>query len=174
MLNHDKTHQIQLLLDENKTAISVANLHALLSGYLCGGGNTDINTWTTILCDTPLQSPLLGELCAQIDQDLSSIEFQFNLLLPEDNQPIQQRAHALVSWIKEFLTGLGLSGANLAGDANPDVHEGLQDLSSITHLDYQHLEESEESEQSLVELIEYVRSVVMYLYTELRLPKQQN
>ena len=93
--------------------------------------------------------------------------FSFNLPLPNDDQPVKSRAIVLASWIKEFLTGLGLSGSSLRSIDNPDIQEGLQYLSSISQLDDSEVEENEESEVELFELVEYTRSVVMFIYAEI-------
>ena len=168
MLNNDQLNEIQQLLKQSEAEVSVEQLHALLSGYICGGGDANPSSWTLALCGCIIKSPLLTEFYGDIEQSLASINFEYRLLLPQDSVPIKERSKALVDWSSDFLAGLGLSGVNLSNINEPDVTEGLQDITQITQLDYNNLSDDDEHEGALFELIEFVRSVVMYLYTEIQ------
>ncbi len=149
------------------SGMSYTELHALITGYICGSGDDRPDIWVPALCDLDSNSPALNELYITIEQYLADPSFGFNLPLPDDDQPIQSRATVLGAWIKGFLTGLGLSGCSLRSLDNPDIKEGLQDLSIISQLNADDVQEGEESEAELLELTEYTRSVVMFIYAEI-------
>ena len=168
-MTHETTNwqQTDELLCKEEMGMDAAELHELLTGYICGSGNEMPKIWTEILCHNPIVSTVLQEFYSDIEQSLRSINFEFTLPLPGDSQPLETRAQALVKWVQEFLTGLGLSGLNTDDINNNDIKEGLHDFSDITQLNTNDISNDEEQEQEIVEIIEFCRSVVMYIYAEL-------
>ena len=74
---------------------------------------------------------LLGEL----HKSWSGMGLDFELLLPDDNELIEERADALGAWCGSFLVGLGLSG-EISKDRNlsEDVRRP-EDLSEIARIE---------------------------------------
>ena len=174
MITEEKRQAMQILLDETDSYLSVEGLHALLSGYISGGGNPRPEIWTEILLDESSQDPAVNEIYTSIEASLEDLEMSFTIPLPSDEESIKSRAEALVSWCKEFITGLGLSGCSQKELNKDEISEALQDLTEITQLDTDSIgdSETEQDEKDLFELIEYSRSMVLYIYTSLQYNKQ--
>lgn len=166
--------QFQDLLDALGVEESVAELHGLQTGIICGQLNVDAK-----LCTSQLQKELdvakdaNADLTNQLDQlfthtqnQLKDLEFSFSPLLPED-EDILLASRLLCDWCRGFLCGLALSGVREASLKHEDAKEAFQDLSQIAYADVEVSEETED-ERYLFELLEYVRVAVQTLHIELR------
>ena len=74
----------------------------------------------------------LREVYAQTAQSLVGVESGFELLLPEEEQPIDARTAALAQWCQGFLYGLGSRVIQDASRLPGDAGEVVRDLSEIT------------------------------------------
>ena len=103
---------------------------------------------------------LAGALCA-------SEGYRLDLLMPDDDEPLELRAAALTSWCNGFVYGLGTGGAadpeRLPGDAG----EIVRDLAEITRAGVDEREGEEANEAALAELVEFVRVGVQVVFEEL-------
>lgn len=97
-------------------------------------------------------------LAAAQSQALADEHLSFQLLLPEDDAPLADRADGLARFCGAFLSGFGLSG----GQLDAEDREAMEDLAAIAQLSDQ-LEDDEENAQNLEMLIEHVRIVVLNL-----------
>lgn len=87
---------------------------------------------------------------------LNSLNYEFNPLLPDDNETIALRTQALSLWCQGFLFGLSISGLKTL-DALPEAsREIVEDFSAIAQLEEQ-FEEGEDEESAYMELVEYLR-----------------
>ncbi len=59
---------------------------------------------------------------------------EFDLLLPEDEEPIDARTAALAQWCQGFLYGLGTSVIQDASGLPGDIGEIVRDLTEITRV----------------------------------------
>ena len=90
-----------------------SELHGSLCGFLSGGGHFGGQGVLPALHleegKAPTQSDLslLSRLRQESEEALSDPEFAFQLLLPDDDVPVGDRADALVEWCRGFLGGLG-------------------------------------------------------------------
>ncbi|HHZ87446.1 MAG TPA: hypothetical protein EYN26_02555 [Chromatiales bacterium] len=91
-------------------------------------------------------------------QDLS---FDFNLLLPDDEQPINQRLMGLGFWCQGFLFALGAAGQD-APWLDDEAVEVLSDIQKMSQVGSEADDEAE-AEALLMEVVEYVRVAVMLL-----------
>jgi len=98
---------------------------------------------------------------------LSGRDMEFDLLIPGDDQPIEERARALTSWCTGFLYGLGSNGAADPQQLPGDLGEIVRDLSEITHAGVDATDSLEASESALEELVEFVRVGVQLVFDEL-------
>lgn len=158
---------------DNGAALDAAGCHGVLSGMLCVNPRLPMNDWLAdVLGDEQAQSldggsqAILAALFEHTRTELESLDFDFDLLLPDDEMELQERAEALSHWCQGFLQGLGsLSGPLVCGE---DGKEVLNDLYQIANLQTQGL--TEEDEESYFELAEYLRVAVQLLRTEFRAP----
>ena len=95
-------------------------------------------------------------------------QFDLQLLLPADEQPLPERAEALTLWVQGFLTGLKMTNVPLTEREPSDVTEAINDMIEIAKMNHEQVVASEEDEVAFVELVEYVRVSVILIYQTLR------
>ncbi len=167
--------EVELALLRTKAAIDAGEVHGLLCGFICAGKDIDGRSWLdSVLGHLDMDDAgakecraLLIELYAVSDQKLKDMAFDFQLLLPDDEQPLSKRAAALGEWCQGFMAGLGLAGLEAGSVQSEDCQDALYHFSEISRLDYETLEIAEDDERSYVEVVEYVRMAVLMIYTEL-------
>ena len=153
---------------------SPAELHGCVSGLLAGGADTRAEAGLAALCQA-LDLELFGELAAQVmalyqvtDAALRDDEFDFHLLLPEDEVGIEERTAALAGWCRGFLAGYAHASSKPAVGETGEI---LQDLAAIAEAGVDPEADEEESEGSLAEIVEYLRFAVLNLFMD-RLAEQ--
>jgi uncharacterized protein YgfB (UPF0149 family) len=99
---------------------------------------------------------------------LNSPELDFELLLPDDDEPLPLRAESLGHWCSGFLSGLGIGGLSDLDRVSEDLRELLDDLTHIARVEFELGESGEEENFALEEVLEYVRVAVLYAYEELQ------
>lgn len=170
------THaELSEALSSLQLGMSASELHGALAGYLCAGGISPAREWLSALAleevddalgDAPARE-LFDRLFSGCAADLEDPELAFDLLLPDDTEPMTDRAVALVDWCRGFLGGLGLSGADLEQGLSGEASEILGDLARIAATRFDDDSGGEEDEQAYVEVVEYVRVGVLLLHNEL-------
>lgn len=162
---------------------SAAEAHGLISGFICAGNKLDGKSWL---------DPMLG-FAAKIDKDLliayktillelyeissiklQSFEFDFELLIPDDDEPLQDRAAALSEWCQGFITALDRMGISATEMVSADAKEALDHILEISKLDYEMIEVSEQDEQAYTEVTEYVRMAVLMVYSEIAVEQEKS
>lgn len=152
----------------NGTAVSAAEAHGALTGMLCVDRMMANGRWLdTLFGDDKDALPegdrvMLKELGDQTQQLLIEMDFSFELLLPDDDSSLKERAQALSEWCQGFLHVLGerAGGHVWAGECS----EVLSDLREIAELDSD--ADGEVDEEAYVEILEFVRVGVQLIYSE--------
>ena len=163
---------INAILTKHAAGFSAAEAHGIATGLLCVNSKLDTSHWLDELLEVNStieedEKKLLMRLFEETRRLLTvNDDFQFDLLLPDDNSLLAERIIALKNWCQGFLFGIG-SIANQATYSR-DVNEILKDISEFTKLDTDTTEENEEDEVALMELTEYLRSAVLLLCDELQ------
>lgn len=174
-------------------ASSAAENHGLLCGLLCARGHVSIEEWIEAvreegasLAETtenekilrpaariemgftpvPETSPLI-ELYWETVRQLGGHEYDFQMMLPDDDQPLAVRAESLADWCQGFVYGLGIGGLPSVELLSDEVREVVQDLTEISQAAYEDDEELESDECAYTEVVEYVRAGVMLVFEEL-------
>lgn len=92
-------------------------------------------------------------------EELFADDFRFAPLLPDDDEPIDDRVEALAEWCAAFLAGFSALGT-------PDISEGeaeiIEDLTAICGADSGDSDD-EEAERSYAEIVEYLKVTVLTL-----------
>lgn len=153
---------------QQRLAITPAELHGSLCGYLCAGGETQRRRWlASVLADDEGVADV-AEGCA-LDQaylasasQLESPELEFELLLPDPEEAVAERGEALVEWCQGFLSGFGLAAA-APGKLSEDADEALSDIGRIAASDLSY-DDPESDEQALEEVAEFVRVAALLLH----------
>ena len=148
-----------------------AEAHGSLAGALCASAGYGVDDWLAeILPEGAEHGPAgasLRELYEETRGALGGAQMQFDLLMPDDDEPLELRAAALTLWCNGFVYGLGTGGAadpeRLPGDAG----EIVRDLAEITRAGVDEREGAEANEAALAELVEFVRVGVQVVFEEL-------
>lgn len=155
---------------ELRLAITPAELHGSLCGYLCAGGAQARANWLGCVLADPdgvdavrEGSPLDVAYCASQTQ-LDSPDFEFELLLPDGGEAVAERGEALVQWCQGFLSGFGLA-APAAESLSDEASEALADIGRIAASDLSY-EDPEADEQALEEVSEFVRVAALLLHSD--------
>lgn len=153
-------------------SVSGAEFHGVLCGYLTSGGNQGGESYIrSILAKkhndaTRIAASALFDLLAISQHQLLQVGFEFQLLLPEDDQSLLVRAQAFSEWCEGFILGLTVNGLNLESLHNDDAQDALQHLIEFAKLDYEALQVSEDDERALMEVVEYTRMAVLTIHME--------
>ena len=163
--------QVQRLLSESRAVTEPAEAHGTLAGALCATGAYRLEDWLAdILPEGAAAAAAAARLREVYDETraaLTGTQMQFELLMPDDEQPIELRTEALTLWCNGFVYGLGTSGApdpeHLPGDAG----EIVRDMAQIMRAGVDEREGLEANEAALAELVEFVRVGVQVVFEEL-------
>lgn len=163
----------QQIFVANKLVIDPAEVQGMLCGMLCAGMSHSDTNWLTILSETgnegiPFNAQVervITGIFNQSCQQLIEGQFALELLLPDDDAPINKRGAALIEWVQGFLAGFGLQQNDLS-KCSEDVKEAMQDFTDIARME-EPMDEDEDSERALEEVVEYVRMSAMLCFGEL-------
>ena len=148
-----------------------AEAHGTLAGSLCTAVTYRFEDWLLeILPEGRAQAAAaaaLREVYARTAQALVGVDATFDLLLPEDEQPIDARAAALAQWCQGFLYGLGSRVIQDASGLPGDAGEVVRDLTEITRVGIDDGDSLESNESAFTELVEFVRVGVQLVFAEL-------
>ena len=171
MLNFEDLNK---LLIDARAGSRAAECHGFLCGYLCITNNVEEEMFSKFLLADSIDDVTFDECCAQIaklaadiNTQISSSDFELQLLLPDDDRPLTERSIALMQWCQGFLSGLGVAGIVDTGSISAESRELIDDLYKICRLDADEINGSgEEEESALIELIEYVRMGAIMIHEE--------
>ncbi len=160
-----------------------AEVHGSLCGLLCASEGVDAAAWAAGVLRGTMGAPqdhssplgevraadqaLLVQLHTQTVAQINDANYGFDLLLPEDDEPLVERAEALSQWCQGFLLGLGLGGIQDHNKLPGDAGEIIRDLADISRLGHSG-ESGEDEETAYAEIVEYVRMGVLLVFEELR------
>jgi uncharacterized protein YgfB (UPF0149 family) len=152
-----------------ETGLEPCELHGSLCGWLAGAGKHDRDGWFAAVMADPLLSPpepgtALDRLYDASTKQLESADFEFELLLPDEERPVAERGDALMAWGRGFLGGFGLA-AGAEAPLSEDASEALADLARITANELAY-EDPEADEEALAEVSEFVRVAVMLVHSD--------
>jgi yecA family protein len=150
--------QMQHVTANGAADASVAELHGAMTGLLCADVHSTYEQWLAAVF-TEGEAPLdhaaeapLRTLFATTQQGLASGDLSFEPLLPDDDEPLSERAEALGYWCLGFLYGLGQTTGPRAWSS--EAEELLKDFADISRLE---AAEDTDDENDYVEIAEFVR-----------------
>lgn len=166
--------ELNQLLLKTEFKFNPSQLHGLACGLLCGKQLTE-KTWEDLIKSffpqvekTNAQetaSHLLFKNLYEITKlQLEDYLFEFDLVLPDDEQKLELRAEALTLWCQGFLTGLKLAEIPIEGHKQAEVKEAIGDLVEIAKMNYENVVDSDEDEAAYIELVEFVRMAIILVY----------
>jgi uncharacterized protein YgfB (UPF0149 family) len=162
-----------IFVEEGVQVVSPAELHGLITGHLAAGARLQPAVLLQTACELMDINSLaqesskvaLLELYAASCSALESMDMEFELLLPDDDNEISLRAESLGRWCQSFLSGFGLYGKHTDASLSTEAKETLNDLGQIAQISAE-VEDLDENEADLMEVQEYVRMAVLMLFTE--------
>jgi yecA family protein len=167
--------ELNELLTNAEAEICAAECHGFLCGQICTSHYPDEELWLEFVDaqtdDTAVAVACHREISNLLDEiagDLQSDEFDFQLMLPDDDSALNERVQALAEWCHGFLNGYGVGMEDAAAAMSDECREILDDFTRICQVDEVEAAD-EEDEQALMELIEHVRTGTMIIYSGLLL-----
>tara|TARA_R110000772_G_scaffold63319_7_gene141931 strand:- start:2785 stop:3351 length:567 start_codon:yes stop_codon:yes gene_type:complete len=163
--------KIATLLASNNIFNTASELHGIICGQLCAGaqpGDAALS-WRLLGQESKpnkLITDLILRLQANIHEQLSAEDFSFQLLLPDEDEELSIRLHALGNWCEGFISGFG--GAYAKGDSSllEETREVLKDFTAIANVDDRQHEQSEHEEHDFMEVTEYVRMAACTVFIQ--------
>ncbi len=155
--------------------MSVAECHGLLVGWVCAGHGLTREQWLGHVAPELGAGDVLGQeagatlegLRQAVVAQLNDPLLDFQPLLPEDDQPLEERVEALGEWCQGFLLGMSLGGLKDVSQLPGDSGEALRDLVQLSRAGSYDVGEGEEDEMAYSELLEFVRTAVLLVNEEI-------
>lgn len=161
--------EIATYTDKTDLKLHASQVHGIMAGIICGGFPQE-EDWTEVVMGEELSDevkPGLSLLFATTQTQLANFLFEFQMLLPDDDSPLQERAEALTVWCQGFLAGLQHAGIDVPSKEEGEMFEAINDIVEIAKMNYDLVVASEEDEVAYAELVEYVRMAVILIYQSL-------
>jgi uncharacterized protein len=161
---------VSSVLQQLDADVGASEAHGIAVGMLCIDIRSTSTDWIASLFsgDTVVSGESEHILQTLFEQtrnllDDENEQFEFDLLLPDENEELSLRAEAISCWCQGFLFGIGhtKSTAEWTGESG----EILRDIVEITKLETDTAEEDDEN--ALVEIHEYLRSAILLIRDEL-------
>jgi len=147
-----------------------AESHGIFCGLVCGGSDDAQTLWSAEMLNGLDPADLLVQEGEQAMRTVATATLEqmdgpgvgFDLLLPDDEQSLSERADALGHWVQGFLYGLGLTGV-VEAKLSAEAAEALRDLAQIAQLDAEADLDSEADEAAFTEIVEFVWVAAMLI-----------
>lgn len=164
--------QLADLFVEQGALVSPSELHGYLCGQLAAGQRHSPNQWLAeaieLLGVEELSVPgidtALEGLRLSAQSQLETQGFELQLLLPDDDLSVAERADALGVWCHGFVSGYALAGGSPSEGLSADARDALEDFSQIAQIAVD--SDDEESLADFEEIYEYVRMGALLLFSE--------
>lgn len=169
--------EVAELLGRAGADTSASELQGFLCGHLCTGQRNH-QTWLAHAqgfldigeLNQEMKS-LLIELFEESEAQIKEVDFEFQLLLPEEDEELSVRVLFIGQWCQGFLTSFGM-GCNdeHALALSDDAKSALADFVAIAQISDEDVEDNNAAEADYTEIIEYIRMAVLGLAMECREP----
>ncbi len=182
---------LQALIESVEGSVSASELHGMLTAELCIGMESDFAAVVASclqfagddLNTTAADEQELLVVMVQTLQGLQDPNMSFQMLLPDDDTALMNRATALGEWCQGFMFGFAVAEkkAGLSLSAQDEIAEILQDFAAISKVDAELSEQlddviddsasaeagdTSENEEDLMQLAEYVRVAALNVYAQ--------
>lgn len=142
-----------------------AEAHGTLCGMIAISGKGAPDNWLSHVLgeydpqDLNIKSSIntLMDLHDHALRDLTESDYELELLLHDDDTPLDIRIDDLSHWCQGFLYGLSMTGLTDITSLPDDASEILQDMMDISKAGFNPEDDDEENEQAFAEIVEYVR-----------------
>jgi uncharacterized protein YgfB (UPF0149 family) len=167
---------------EAGTMLALPELHGGVSGALCAGGPAAAERWLDGLFADNHASNLaavrhsLHELVQATWRMLGGGDLAFELVLPDEDAPLEDQVQALALWCHGFLAGLATNAPELAStraptseDQSGEVAEILADFAEISRAGVGEDDAADRDQAgfALAEIKEYARVSAQIVFEDL-------
>ncbi len=164
--------EVARVLQTLQSTVAAAESHGCLCGALCTTQQYTLESWLEELVPEADEDPAddratLRLLFADTVRALRGEEMEFQLLLPDDDDSLLERALALSQWCQGFLYGFGTGRPVPNEELTGEVEEVLRDLTHISQASVETGADAEEEEEAYAEIVEYVRAGVQLIHDDL-------
>lgn len=173
-------HDFSLDISALSLPISAGLLHGMMCGYLCAQKPLQAENYIRALANNKKDERSKHAVLTMFQiffisqQQLQHFDFDFQLLIPDDDETLMHRAEAFSDWCEGFTQALGLSGVTIRQLVDEESQDALHHLNEFAQMDHSKLDVDEEDERALMEVIEYSRMAVLRLYNDLNAHKKDN
>ncbi|NOX42952.1 MAG: UPF0149 family protein [Gammaproteobacteria bacterium] len=153
--------------------------HGVLCGLLCAKGGGAAGLWVNHIMSQINEAnevppgeleTLLNPIILESQRQLTSVECDFQPILPEDTASVAEKTVALAQWAQGFLVGMSFGGIKDLKELPADSMEILIDFTKIAQAGKYDIEGTEEEDAAFTEISEYLRAGVLLVYQELNSP----
>jgi yecA family protein len=170
------------LLAQADSLANPAEIHGIICGLVCTGQKLDGQAWFHLVLKlfesrahiTALHRGLVLDLYEKTCLQLSGLENDFYLLLPDNEQPLAERAEALSQWCQGFLYSLRLINSSIQEEAPKEILEALNTIQEIAKLDYSNIIIRDVDTNAYTGVVEFVRKAVISLHEDFSYPKTKS
>ncbi len=167
---------METLLRRADCQYSAAEIDGVACGLLAVNLNADNELWLGQIFHSRdkqnvLQEDLSHELVTYLQTlrvQMQDSNFDFSILLPEDDESLEDRADAMQDWVQGFLLGVALAGLQNFEDLPEDTKELMDDFIEISKAGEFDTSEQDESEDAYLHIVEYLRMGVLLIAEELQ------
>lgn len=153
---------------------------AELQGFLCGHlatGSRDHNSWLRhaagFLDVGELKPDVKAFLISLFDKNetyIKEADFEFELLLPDEDEELSIRVLCVGQWCQGFLTSFGMGCSDDRARAlSEDTQGALSDFVAISQISND-VEDNNVAEGAYTDIVEYIRMAVLSVAMECRQP----
>lgn len=171
MLNY---RELNDLLRLSGSSACAADCHGFLSAQSCITEYPETDIWQEYLdlrsadeAQVRQCHEVIHTVLSDIRKSLLSADFDFQLLIPDDDAALPDRVDALSEWCHGFLNGFAPGDSAEFILATEDGRELIENFTRICHIGAEKTDD-ESDEQALFELIEYVRLGAIYIYDSIQ------
>jgi len=153
-----------------------AEQHGQLCALLCLLDSVTVEQWLAMVLPPvekgdALQSEtrsILSEVYDVTVQTIDAEDFDFQLLLPDDDASLSIRLQSLSHWCQGFLMGITHAGITDIEKLASNLPEIVRDFVEISRAESFEIENSEEDEASYLEISEFVRMGTLLFRVEFK------
>ena len=172
MQNYDELNEI---LITSGAGFHASECHGFLCALICGNGQVQeqkVKDYFLLETDEIINPGVcfnyLQTLAEDIEAKMYSTDFELELLLADEDDPLAERSRSLAEWCQGFMSGMGLSGVKQE-QIPAESQELISDFYNIARLDVDHKDELDHGDDfALMELIEYVRLGAIFIFEDLQ------
>ena len=154
-----------------------SEIHGFLCGQLTAGSKPSPRKWLEQVAEQlgdktldPKSKEVLTRLFNNTLNALEAGDLSISMLLPDDEDAMEQRTESLGIWCQSFISGFGQGLGKR--DVAEVVEEVLKDFAEISMIEA--TESNDESEKLYMEVSEYVRMAWLNTFTEVNGQPEQN